>query len=199
MPAAPAAVVVAAAPAPASTVEAAPVAAPVPTVAVPQAAAPVAIVVPPPQLTAASAPAQRPMRSLDGEVKEAKSLLTAGLVVFGVMYTITSLSGAIGIDTARTHRGTDPATGAKLEPDRRRVNFGRSMLIPVAGPFIAIPYGPKAMQRWGAAFAGATQLAGIVLTIVGTARLRRARMFERYQLGAGLARGGAMVGVSGRF
>jgi hypothetical protein len=158
-----------------------------------------AVAVPSPRVTPAALPAAPVQRSLDGEIKDAKSLVTAGLVTLGVMYTLTSLSGAIVIDGAREKHRTDPMTGATLAPDRKRVNFGRAMLIPVAGPFLAISYAPKAMQRWGAAFAGATQLAGAVLAIVGTARLRRARMIQRYQLGAGLARGGAVVGLSGRF
>ena len=131
-------------------------------------------------------------------VTEGNDLIAAGLASFGGFYFFTSLAGAVIIDKARD-RKTDAYTGEKQELDTRRLNYGRALLVPVAGPFIGLAYTSSAKERWAAALTGAVQVTGVVLTMVGLTQKARARRAQRYSVGAQVAAGTAMLSLGGRF
>lgn len=149
----------------------------------------VVVNVPPPRPVGPPPPPSR--------LKGGNEMIIAGGVSLGVFYFFTSLAGAVAIDKARDgHR--DSITGAH-SIDKRKLNYGRGMLIPIAGPFIAMGYTDSAKQRWAAVFTGSVQAAGAVLVLAGMVRNARLRRWERMQIGAGYAPGGAGVSISGRF
>lgn len=184
---APAAAPIVVTPAPAAT----PVA-PAPVASAP-APAPVVVVAP------ASVPPPRPVGPppTPSRLKGGNEMIIAGGVSLGVFYFFTSLAGAVAIDKARDGR-TDPLTG-QHSIDKRKLNYGRGMLIPIAGPFIAMGYTDSAKQRWAAVLTGSVQAAGAVLVLAGMVRNARLRRWERMQVGAGYTPGGAGVAISGRF
>jgi hypothetical protein len=187
-------------------IAAAPAVEPAPAIAAPTIAAPApaawqpaptpppvvqAPAVPPPRLVAPPPPRVR--------VTEGNDLIAAGLASFGGFYFFTSLAGAVIIDKARDRNEIDAYTGEKRELDTRRLNYGRALLVPVAGPFIGLAYTSSAKERWGAALTGAVQVTGVVLTMVGLTQKARARRAQRYAVGAGVGAGTAMLSLRGRF
>jgi hypothetical protein len=191
-------------PAPAATVAPTPTTTPVP-VAAPVAATPTAawespavVVAQVPAPVVSSPPPPRPVLTPPLRLRGGKQLIAAGAVTLGTFYFFSSLAGALVIDKGRKPRH-DSTTGALERPDRRRTNYGRALLVPVAGPFIAMAYSDTAMQRWGAVLNGAAQVTGVVLVLAGMVRNARARRWERMSFGAGPAAGGATISLSGRF
>lgn len=97
-----------------------------------------------------------------------KGLMIAGWSIFGATYLISTLVGTTAIDQARCDRGggfDEGDLGCTTDESRRR--YGRRMLVPVVGPFMAVAteYGdPEAV------FLGINQVAGLVMGIVGTIR-----------------------------
>jgi hypothetical protein len=173
---------------------------PAPVVAAPAASgasSPTAVVVQVPPAVVSSPPPPRLAPTPPPRLPDGKQMIVAGASTLGTFYFFSSLGGALTIDRAH-HRTTD-AAGKHSEPDRRRINFGRALMIPVAGPFVAMGYADTALQRWGAALTGAAQLTGAVLVLAGMVRKARARRWERVSLGAGYAAGGATVSLAGRF
>jgi hypothetical protein len=141
----------------------------------------------------APAPAQRAAPWVPSNAK-ANALLGSGLGIFGGFYFFTSLAGATIIDKARDGK-YDENTGTRSGPDKRRMAYGRGLLIPVVGPFISLAYTDSARERWAASLTGLAQATGAVLTIAGIVaklRVRRAR-------NVGFAINGAGLSVSGRF
>ena len=114
------------------------------------------------------------------------------------IYLVTSLRGAFAIDRARKSR-TDPLTGQEWPIDQRRVTFGRTLLVPVLGPFVAMGYTDSAVARLGAAVSGTAQVAGAVMLLAGIVAKRRIRRARRFGWTAGATHDGAMVGIHGRF
>jgi hypothetical protein len=206
----------AAAPAPAvapvtpAPVTAAPVTA-APVTAAPVAAAPVAaapVTWDAPAQTSAPAPAPvvsprthlpppRPAPYVPSNGK-ANAMLASGLGLFGGVYFFTSLSGAIIIDKARDGE-LDAYTGVRSGPDKRRINYGRGLLVPVVGPFISLAYTDSARERWAASFSGLAQVGGAVLLLAGVIAKGRIRRAQRLGWAAGGIQGGGAVTVSGRF
>src|SRR5688572_25070013 len=123
----------------------APIAAPGGTTAPAASVSPPAAVlvqVPPPVVS--SPPPPRPLQTPPRRLRGGKQLIVAGAATLGTFYFFSTLAGALAIDKARKPRH-DATTGALLEPDRRGVNYGRALLVPVAGPFIAMAYTDTAM------------------------------------------------------
>ncbi len=146
--------------------------------------------VPPPRI----APAPPPPPTDD---KDTTGMIVAGASMAGAFYFFTSLAGAVVIDKTRRPSTLDEL--GKRTIDTRRLNYGRSLLVPVAGPFIAMHYTRSATERWGLALTGVAQSVGIVLALVGATRRARARRAERIGVSPGFAAGGATMGVQGRF
>jgi hypothetical protein len=132
--------------------------------------------------------------------KRTKSLVLGGSLALGYAYICTSLAGAIAIDKAKRAGHDDPLTiEVEHGVDRRRRAFGRALLVPVAGPFLALGYTDSALRRWAAAFAGGAQLLGVAMIAAGVIAGGRERRARRLQPMASWQPGGATFGISGRF
>lgn len=84
----------------------------------------------------------------------------SGYTIFGTSYLISALVGTISIDYARD------VGGAGL--------YGRRMLIPLAGPFMAIPRADSATGGLFTGLVGVVQVGGFLLGTAGAIRLGRA-------------------------
>ena len=177
----------AAAPAPAAVAPAPVATAPAPVVVAP---APTATVTMPAQVQVALTPQAMATPSAAelarlrkvAEVNKARGLRNAGWATLGSVYGVSALIGTITIDST--------------SPGRMR-NYGYSMVIPVAGPFIAAFHSRSATGALLTTTLGVAQAVGLGMAIVGGARHRR---FKRdLTFAAAPTRGGGQVGVSMRF
>jgi hypothetical protein len=95
----------------------------------------------------------------------------SGYTIFGTSYLISALVGTISLDLAADVGGTG--------------TYGRRMLIPVAGPFLAIPRADSATGGLFTGFLGVVQLGGFVLGTAGAIKLGRANRQLRLSADAG--------------
>jgi hypothetical protein len=95
----------------------------------------------------------------------------SGYTLFGTSYLISALVGTISIDYARDIGGSG--------------TYGRRMLIPLAGPFMAIPRADSATGGLFTGFVGVVQVAGFVLGTAGAIRIGRANRDLRLMADAG--------------
>jgi hypothetical protein len=95
----------------------------------------------------------------------------SGYTMFGTSYLISALIGTISLDLAADVGGSG--------------TYGRRMLIPVAGPFIAIPRADTATGGLFTGFLGVIQTAGFVLGTAGAIKLGRANRQLRLSADAG--------------
>jgi hypothetical protein len=97
------------------------------------------------------------------KVRAGATMMATGFSVFGVVYLVSAVSGALVIDSTdwSTHDDLDV-----YDKDRRRT-LGRRLTIPVAGPFMAMGYSESAMGAFGLAFDGAIQALTLTLGIAG--------------------------------
>jgi hypothetical protein len=181
--------------APASSA-AAPVAA-APVAAAPVAAAPV-VSAPAPAcvLPTAMQTAPQPLHPSVPTQKRANGLIAGGAGLFLTAYLYTSILGSIAIDKGK--KGTTNSAGIRV-PDDERVAFGRRLMIPVVGPFLALGKTDSAMKRWGASFSGLAQVAGVGLIVAGLVAKSRINRARRFGWTAGASHGGGSVMVYGRF
>jgi hypothetical protein len=84
----------------------------------------------------------------------------SGYTMFGTSYLISALIGTISLDYASHVGGSG--------------TYGRRMLIPIAGPFLAIPRADSATGGLFTGFLGVIQVAGFVLGTAGAVKLGRA-------------------------
>lgn len=84
----------------------------------------------------------------------------SGYTLFGTSYLISALIGTISLDYAADVGGTG--------------TYARRMLIPLAGPFIAIPRADSATGGLFTGLLGVIQVGGFVLGTAGAIRLGRA-------------------------
>src|SRR5690606_26933723 len=84
----------------------------------------------------------------------------SGYTIFGTSYLISALVGTISLDLAADVGGTG--------------TYGRRVLIPVAGPFVAIPRADSATGGLFAGSLGVIQVGGFVLGTAGAIKLGRA-------------------------
>jgi hypothetical protein len=132
-------------------------------------------------------------------LRSGKKMIIVGASTLASIYFLSTLAGALAIDGGRDDRETDPSTGMPGAPNHRRMRFGRSLLIPIAGPFIAIAHADTAALRWAMVMTGMAQVTTAALVVAGSIRTVRARRQERMWFGAGPAQGGAMISLRGRF
>jgi len=160
----------------------------------PVAAAPVPAPVLPASMHGAnvSAPAAAPRN------KAGNWAILTGTTLFAATYFYTSALGAIAIDKGRKS-GIDPTTGLPRTSDTRRIAFGRRMLIPVVGPFMAIGHTNHAFKRWGASISGVLQLGSVALVVTGIVLKSRAARERRFGWTAGATRDGGGIAIHGRF
>lgn len=134
--------------------------------------------------------------------KSATPLLATGLTGFASVYLLTAYTGAATIDKARRlSRGYDDYRSAEPDRDGKMTrNRGRALLIPVAGPFIAMHFTNSAQRKYWQAVNGGLQAGTLAMAIIGTrlyAKHRRAK--RRAQVTASASPQGAQVGMSMRF
>jgi hypothetical protein len=84
----------------------------------------------------------------------------SGYTLFGTSYLISALVGTISIDYANDIGGSG--------------TYGRRMLIPLVGPFMAIPRSDSATGGLFTGLVGVVQIAGFALGTAGAIRLGRA-------------------------
>lgn len=163
---------------------------------------PVAAPPPPPVVVAAPPRPTGPQLN-----KHAEPLLAAGLGGFAGIYLLTAYAGAATIDKARdiSRSDTGYADGYGYGTSRSRDgkmtrNRGRALLIPVAGPFIAMHFTNSARRKYWQAVNGGLQAGSLAMAIIGTrmyAKHRRAK--RRAQVTASASPEGAQLGMSMRF
>ena len=88
-----------------------------------------------------------------------KGLMIAGWGVFGGVYLVTALAGLMLLDGEATDSGEECTNCDDVGP---------RMLIPLVGPFMAIPDADGADGRAVCAVLGVLQIAGLTMGIVGT-------------------------------
>lgn len=93
-------------------------------------------------------------------------LMIAGISVFSFSYLMTVVAGVVLIDS-------------------NNENVGRPLLIPVAGPFMAIGRTGSATAGLGLGFAGIAQLAGLGMGIGGGVVFARSRSQARLSFAPG--------------
>ncbi|MCB9566592.1 MAG: hypothetical protein H6710_05160 [Myxococcales bacterium] len=126
------------------------------------------------------APAPAPAPVYGPRKKRGVGLMIAGWTLFGVSYAITAFSGAIIVDNCSTSDTYDC----------RRL--GGSLMIPVLGPFMALPEVQTMSGRMAMIFfSGLPQVGGLSMGIAGAVLFSRSR--RGYQMvnadGVRLARG----------
>ena len=135
--------------------------APAPAEAAPQPPPPVVVVAPAPAAPPAPAPLPPPPSRRRGV-----GMMVAGYSMFGMSYMITAFSGAAIIDRC----------DADARYDCRRL--GRALMIPVLGPFLALPEIQTMTGRFAMVFfPGVMQAGGLALGIGGSVRHARSRRY----------------------
>jgi hypothetical protein len=95
-------------------------------------------------------------------------MMIVGWSVLGSFYLISTFVGTSAIDEARCDgEGGFEEEDLECTPDESLRRYGRRMLIPVVGPFMAAA---TEHGNAGAIFLGVNQVAGLVLGIIGTVR-----------------------------
>jgi hypothetical protein len=133
-----------------------------------------------------------------------------GFSAWGAIYLGTVALGTISIDAADdpdygSGDTWNPDTGEwesdALDPGSRSnmKTYGQRLLIPVAGPFLAIPFADSATGSLGTAMLGVIQLAALSLGIAGAARLGKSRKEARFAMGVSPTRFGTTTHVRLRF
>lgn len=118
-----------------------------------------------------------------------KGMLISGFVILGSAYGASLLVGAIAFDTAE---------GDDAERQRK---YGRRMMIPLAGPFAAVPESRSATLGILTVGAGVGQLLGLSLGIAGAVKLQEFPNpnKRRFTFQVLPTREGAHMGMSLRF
>lgn len=146
-----------------------------PTAVVP----PATVVVPPPAVVHSNPPRLPP---------KGTPMIVAGVSITAGVYLFTSLAGVIAIDKANDRRDSyvdNPLLpDAERPPHERQRRRGRSLLVPIAGPFLAMRHSETALQSYGLAVAGTLQAAGLAIAIVGAVRNGKRRRAKRTSLTA---------------
>ena len=97
--------------------------------------------------------------------KRRKGLMIAGMTIFGASYLPTAFTGAQIYDWCSNNK-----TGADRKSCRET---GQLLMIPVAGPFMAINDADNATEGYFLALTGAVQTAGLLMGVIGTAQYMR--------------------------
>lgn len=119
---------------------------------------------PPPPPPAGPAPGQGygappPHQQAPKVYAPSKGLMIAGWIMFGVSYIISAVTGAAMLDLNEGGLCGDECK-----------NVGGALLVPVAGPFIAMAWSGSHLGRAMLALMGAVEVAGLVMGIIGTMR-----------------------------
>ncbi len=155
---------------------------------------PVASPPPPPQVTQTPPPPPKPTGPQLH--KSAEPLLAVGLGGFAALYGLTAYAGAATIDKARD-LGRSDWTDRDGKMTRNR---GRALLIPVAGPFIAMHFTNSARRKYWQAVNGGLQAGSLAMAVIGARMYNQHRKAKRRaQFTASASAEGAQVGMAMRF
>ncbi len=152
---------------------------------------------PAPVVTPAMQPAPPLPPSPPPKNKVGNGYIAGGASLFAVAYLYTSVLGAIAIDKGRKGH-TDPTTGQSVHDDER-IAFGRRLMVPVVGPFMAIGHTDSALRKWGSAMSGLAQVGGVAMLVTGVVLKRRAARERRFGITASASGNGGGILVHGRF
>jgi len=97
--------------------------------------------------------------------KRRKGLMIAGWTIFGASYLPTAFTGTQIYDWCSNNK-----SGAERKDCRET---GQLLMIPVAGPLMAIDKADNATESYGLALTGAVQGAGLLMGVIGTAQFIR--------------------------
>jgi len=112
-------------------------------------------------------------------------MIAGGYASFLGVYFVTSLVGVIMAD---------------VRHDNERLHrYGRRLMIPLAGPWMAVGDARSATGAWATGFSGVFQAAGLVLGTVGAIRLGVYRSQTRLSFGGGTMPGGGQGMITLRF
>ena len=126
----------------------------------------------------------------------AEPLLAAGLGGFAALYLLTAYAGAASIDKARDISRRDSID----DNGQMTRNRGRALLVPVAGPFIAMRFTNSARRKYWQAINGSLQAGTLVMGIIGARMYGKHRRAKRKaQLTASASPEGAQLGMAMRF
>ena len=103
-----------------------------------------------------------------------------GFSAFGMSYLMGATVGATIIDSETIDDNGDDNV-AFSNPSSRA--YGRSLLVPLIGPFLAIPHATTAMGRLATVVLGLTQVGTLTLGVLGATRLAKSRSAAKMQLG----------------
>ncbi len=116
---------------------------------------------PPPVPTYVAPPGPSPqLVALRQQRNSGIGMTISGYTLFGTSYLISALIGTISIDYARDVGGSG--------------TYGHRMLIPLVGPFMAIPRADSATGGLFTGLVGVVQVTGFLLGSAGAIRLNRA-------------------------
>lgn len=118
-----------------------------------------------------------------------KGIMVSGFTTLGAVYGASVLIGALSIDFARD------------DDNERQRQYGRRMMIPLAGPFAAAPVSRSATLGVLTVAAGLGQLLGLSMGIAGAVKIKQYPNPNKpkFAFGAMPTRGGAHMGLSLRF
>lgn len=135
-----------------------------------------------------------------------RAAMITGWSMFGSAYLVSVVVGAAAADAGyyAEQPDIDPEIERELSyhlPAERRVAYGKRMMVPVVGPFMASSLTTTASASVATAALGVVQTVGLVVGTIGTIQYARDRRAARaYRLSAGpLPGGGGAVSVSMRF
>lgn len=126
------------------------------------------------------------------ELRGARTMIAVGGALFGVFYLGGTLAAATELDRIGEDGQIDPS-----ERDARRVS--QLMMIPVAGPLVAAPFGEDRGDKAALAVHGVIQGIAAGVLIGGAVRLARDRRARRLEVSASPMLGGGTVSIRGRF
>ncbi len=112
-------------------------------------------------------------------------LMVTGFSAWAVLYLITVGVGAMSIDQCANQDNSstspfyDPCSADEAQ---RNEKFGQRLMIPFAGPFIAIPHAGSATCSLGTAVLGVLQVGALAMGIAGAAKLSKSRKRARMSM-----------------
>jgi hypothetical protein len=130
--------------------------------------------------------------------KKGTPLIALGLTITGGVWLMSTLAGAITIDKARDKAKASQIAGEPNPFDRDRKR-GAALMIPVAGPFMAMPHTDSVTRKYGLALNGSLQIAGLVVALVGIVEQSQYRRARRFGVAAVPDPEGARIAVDVRF
>ena len=120
-----------------------------------------------------------------------KMFATGGALTLGA-YIVTMAFGASRLSDAKN-------SPEKFDDPERSRAFGRRMMVPVVGGFLAMPKAGSYTRAWGAGLASMFQVTGLTTAIVAGVLDRREEDRRRAHVSAMPTRDGAQVTISMRF